>query len=82
MVAYERYITIVKPDEIVISGLPLRAGQRVRVTVEVEGTDRKAVGAELRALLKETQALPQARAVSEDEIAAQVAAARASTECS
>lgn len=78
MVAYERYVTIVKQDEVVISGLPLREGQRVRVTVVVEEGDQKSRGAEMRALFAQTQVLPQAKAVNEADIAAQVAAARAS----
>ena len=78
MVAYERYITIENPDEIVISGLPLRAGQRIRVTIVVDETGSTGRDDQLRTLLKETQAFPQARAVTEAEIAAQIAAARAS----
>jgi hypothetical protein len=78
MVAFERYITVVNPEEIVISGLPLHPGQRVRVTVVVDEAGAQERGKVLRELLKATQALPQARAVTEEEIAAQVAAVRAS----
>jgi antitoxin ParD1/3/4 len=78
MVAYERYITVAAPDQIVISGLPLRAGQRVRVTVVVDERDESERLKELRALLKQTQSLPAARTVTDEEIAAQVSAARAS----
>jgi hypothetical protein len=76
MVAYERYITVENPDQLVISGLPLTAGQRVRVTITVDDQGVRGRDDQLRALLKETQALPQARTVTEEEIAAQVAAAR------
>lgn len=78
MVAFDKYITVVTPEEIVISGLPLRPGQRVRVTVVIEETSEKERGEALRELLKETQNLPGARTMTEDEIAAEVAAARAS----
>jgi hypothetical protein len=76
MVAYERYITVENPDQIVISGIPVTRGQRLRVTITID--DRAAPGRdnELRSLLKTTQALPQAQAVTEEEIAAQIAAAR------
>jgi hypothetical protein len=77
MVAFDRYITVENPDQIVIGGLALKPGQRVRVTVVVEEGGERERSAELRALLKETQALPQAKTISEEEIAAQVAAARA-----
>jgi hypothetical protein len=78
MVAYERYITVDNPDQIVISGIPVMRGQRLRITITID--DRAAPGrdSELRSLLKTTQALPQAQAVTEKEIAAQITTARQS----
>ncbi len=50
----------------------------VLVEGETAGADRKAVADRLAALLKKTQALPVAQAITEDEIAAEIAAYRAS----
>ena len=77
MMAYRQYITIQDPKQLVLSGLPFRPGQRVEVVMIAEEEQPAARVQELRALFKTTQALPQARAISEDEIAAEIAAYRA-----
>ena len=78
MTAYRKYVKIKDPKNLVLTDLPFKRGQVVEVVVlaqdNVESEDR--VGA-LKALLKETQALPQSRAISEDEIAADIEAYRA-----
>ena len=78
MTAYKKYVKIKDPKSLVLTDLPFKQGQVVEVVVlaqdNVESEDR--VGA-LKALLKETQALPQSRAISEDEIAAEIEAYRA-----
>jgi hypothetical protein len=78
MMAYRRYVTIQDPKQLVLSGLPFRPGQRVEVVMIAEEEQPAARVQELRALFKTTQALPQARAISEDEIVAEIAAYRAS----
>lgn len=78
MTAYKKYVRIKDPNSLVLTDLPFKRGQVVEVVViaqdngESEGRVR-----DLQALLKETQALPQAQAISEDEIAAEIAAYRA-----
>jgi hypothetical protein len=74
MVAYERYITVENPDALVIPGLPLRKGQRVRVTVTLDESAPATDDAELRDLLQRTREL--APALTEEEIAAEIEAYR------
>ncbi len=76
MVAYERYITVENAGRLTISGLPLSAGQRVRVTITVDEQHPKGQDEDLRSLLRDTQAVPAAQRVTDDEIAAQITAAR------
>lgn len=76
MNAYKTYITITDPNQVVLTDLPFRPGQRVEVVILAD--DERANRVEkLKSLFAETQALPQARTVSEDEIAAEIAAYRA-----
>ena len=77
MMAYRQYVTVQDPRQIVLSDVPFRAGQRVEVVVIAEEEQPAVRVQELRALFKTTQALPQAQAISEDEIAAEIAAYRA-----
>ncbi len=77
MKAYKRYITIEDPKRVVLSDLPFQAGQRVEVVLIAEEDQPAKDLTALQALLKETQALPQAHAMSEEEIAAEIAAYRA-----
>lgn len=77
MTTYRKYITIEDPDRVVLSGLPFRAGQRVEVTLIAEDQQPLCYIQELETLFKTTQALPQAQAISEDEIATEIAAYRA-----
>lgn len=82
MVAHERHITVTENGKVTISGLPVRPGQRVRVTVAVEGQGeslaREQVASELRELFRSMQALPQVRPLSDEEIAREVAEHRRS----
>lgn len=76
MLAYKRYITVKDPDNLVLKKLPFRAGQRVEV-VMIADEEKKACVQELKKLLKKTQKLPKARAISEYEIAEEIKAYRA-----
>ena len=76
MKAYKKYLTIENPKNVVLSDLPFEAGQRVEIVVIAEDEQPRNNLTRLQALLKETQALPQARSMSEDEIVAEVAAYR------
>lgn len=77
MLAYKKYVTIKDPKNLVLKGLPFRAGQRVEV-VMIADEEQKARVQELRKLLKKTQRLPKAKAISENEIAEEIKAYRAS----
>ena len=72
---YKTRVTIQEPNRLVLTNLPFRPGQRVEVVVIDEGERAERLGA-LKALLAKTQALPQARTISEEEIAAEIAAYR------
>lgn len=76
MLAYKKYVTIKDPKNLVLKGLPFRAGQRVEV-VMIADEEQKARVQELRKLLKQTQRLPKAKAISENEIAEEIKAYRA-----
>ncbi|MEK6284819.1 MAG: hypothetical protein AABO57_03690 [Acidobacteriota bacterium] len=78
MTAYKKYVTIKDPKSLVLTDLPFKQGQVVEVVVIAQDNgelEERVRG--LQALLKETQALPQAKAISEDEIAAEIEAYRA-----
>ena len=77
MLAYKRVVTVKEAGSIVLKDLPLQQGQRVEVVVFADEEGQKERLRNLRALLKETQGLPQAKAISDDEIAEEVAAYRA-----
>ncbi len=78
MKAYKTYITIADPKQVVLSDLPFRIGQRVEVVLIADDEDQPAKTlATLQALLKDTQALPQVQAISEEAIAAEIASYRA-----
>ncbi len=76
MLAYRQYVTVQKSKQIVLSDVPFLPGQRVEVVVIAEDQPVNQVR-ELRELFKATQSLPQAQAISEAEIAAEIAAYRA-----
>lgn len=77
MLAYKRVVTVKEAGSIVLKDLPLQQGQRVEVVVFADEEEQKERLRNLRALLKVTQGLPQAKAISDDEIAEEVAAYRA-----
>ena len=77
MRAYKKYVTIDDPKKLVLFDLPFQPGQRVEVVLIAEDEGREKSVQELRTLLKKTQALPEARTVTDDMIAEEVAAYRA-----
>jgi len=76
MLAYKKNVTIKDKDSLTLTGLPFKPGQRVEVVIIAE-EDQDANLAEVQALLKQTQSLPQARIISEADIEAEIAAYRA-----
>ena len=77
MIAYRRYATVQKSKQIVLSDVPFQPGQQVEVVVLAEEGQSINLVRELREVLQATQELPQAQAIREDEIAAEIAAYRA-----
>ena len=77
MIACKRIVTVEDPERVVLSGLPFRRGQRVEIVMIAEDELNRPAAEELRQLLRETQQLPAAKAVSEDQIAEEIAVYRA-----
>ncbi len=77
MIAYRQSATVQKSKQIILSDVPFQPGQQVEVVVLAEEGQSGNLVRELREVLQVTQELPQAQAVSEDEIAAEIAAYRA-----
>ena len=76
MSAYRKYITIDDPRRVVLEDLPFRQGQRVEIVVLGRTVTEERLH-QLQALLRDTQALPQAKALTEEELAQEVEAYRA-----
>ena len=76
MRAYKKYLVVEDPHRVVLSDLPFEAGQRVEVVMLADEPQTAARLETLHTLLTSTQALPQARSLTEADIAAEVAAAR------
>ncbi|MFZ1042169.1 MAG: hypothetical protein WAN58_12765 [Anaerolineales bacterium] len=74
--------TISKDGKLSIKGLPFRPGAKVEVIVreearKVSASQRKELASEMQSVFKEIQSLPQARTITEAEIADEIAAYRA-----
>ena len=76
MKAYRTYFTVTDTKQVVLSDVPFQPGQVVEVLVLAQDDDRRLAAQRLDTLLKTTQALPQAQALTDDEIAAEIAAHR------
>ena len=77
LTAYRKKV-IVRPDgRIEIPEPILKPGTEAEVIVLVESETAEARVEEWKALFKETQALPQAQTITEEDIAAEIAAYRA-----
>ena len=76
MKAYRTYLTVTDPKQVIIPDVPFQAGQVVEVLLLVHDADQPAIAQRLDALLKITQALPQAQTISDEDIAAEIEAYR------
>ncbi len=76
MLAYRRYATVQKSNQILLTNLPFQPGQRVEVVVIADDEQQANRVRELHELFQVTQALPQVQAISEEDIAAEIAAYR------
>jgi hypothetical protein len=79
MKAIKRTVTIEDPRQLTLFNLPFSPGQRIEVLLLAEDETSYHI-AELKELFRTTQALPQARRITEAEITAEIAAYRASHE--
>ncbi|MHB1047198.1 MAG: hypothetical protein ACYC4P_14435 [Thermoanaerobaculia bacterium] len=77
MIAFKRTVTVEDPERLVLSGLPLRKGQRVEIFVLAEEALVSRPNLRLRALLKSTQQAVARRRVTEKQIADEIRALRA-----
>lgn len=78
MLAYRKYVTINDPAKIELTNLPFRKGQRVEVVMIADDDERATLVEKLRGLFQETQSIPEVQAISDDMIADEVEAYRAS----
>jgi hypothetical protein len=76
MKAYRTFLIIEDPKQVVLSNVPFGPGRQVEIVVRAADEDRTARVRELKDLLNATQSLPQAQALSEDEIWREVEAYR------
>lgn len=76
MKAYKKNIIIEDPNNVVLSGLPFRPGQRVEITISVEENSRAEMSQKFRNLFDKTQEIPGIQEITEAEIAAEIEAYR------
>ncbi|MDQ2996386.1 MAG: hypothetical protein M3R61_04935 [Chloroflexota bacterium] len=76
MKAYRTYFTVTDTKQVVLSDVPFPPGQVVEVLVLAQDADRALALHQVNGLLQRTQALPHVQALTDDEIAAEVAAYR------
>lgn len=76
MNTYRRRLVVQDPKQIVLSDVPFQTGQEVEVILR--STERSAIERknDLRALLKNTQSLPQIQTLTEEDILAEIEAYR------
>ncbi|EAZ88047.1 hypothetical protein [Crocosphaera chwakensis] len=80
MNAYKTYVTVTESQELVLSNLPFKPGQKVEVIVLAEEDKRAMLAEEMRKLFKETQAIPVIQDITEEEIQAEIDAYRRENE--
>lgn len=76
MKAYRTYITVTDPKKIVLNDVPFERGERVEALLLAREESDPGTVQELDSLLKASQGLPQIQTLSDDDIAAEVAAYR------
>jgi hypothetical protein len=80
MQAYRLYTTITDPQQITLTNLPFTAGQAVEILILSKDTASNEppanLGLQAQLLFRLTQALPQVQTITDEDIAAEVAAYR------
>lgn len=74
MQAYKTFLTIQNPNQVVLNNLPFRQGQQVEILVLAN--DEQSQIQQLQSLFAETQSLPSAKSLSEEEILDEIRAYR------
>jgi hypothetical protein len=78
MAAYETNRMIHNPARLVLTKLPFRPGQQVKIVIVPEPEENRAeLVRRWQALFAKTQSLPQAQTITDEDIAAEIAAYRA-----
>jgi len=72
MKAYKTFATVQEPNKLVLDDVPFAKGQRVEVLLLAPDQDKTDRVLWLKSLFKETQALPQIQAITEEDIAAEI----------
>lgn len=70
MKTYRTRITLADPKQLVLTNLPFQPGQDVEVLIRT--APKKASLKALRMLLKQTQSLPQAQTIAQEDIKAEI----------
>jgi flagellar biosynthesis/type III secretory pathway chaperone len=76
MTSYKTYLTVDESNQIIVSNLPFKPGQKVEVRIEVVDENKQPLVKELQNLFKEIQALPSSKNITEEEIVAEIEAYR------
>lgn len=76
MKAYRAYMTVTDARQVVLSDVPFQPGQIVEVLVLAQDAERALALRQLDTLLQRTQALPHVQELTDDDIAAEIAAYR------
>lgn len=76
MSAYKTFITIDDPSRVILSDLPFRKGQRVRVVMLTAEDEATIISQHFQDLFKATQALSDVEDITEVDILAEIAAHR------
>jgi flagellar biosynthesis/type III secretory pathway chaperone len=76
MTSYKTYLIVDESNQIIVSNLPFKPGQKVQVRIEVVDENKQPLVKELQNLFKEIQALPSSKNITEEEIVAEIEAYR------
>ncbi len=72
MTSYKTYLTVDESNQIIVSNLPFKPGQKVEVRIEVVDENKQPLVKKLQNLFKEIQALPSSKNITEEEIVAEI----------
>ena len=72
MKAHKMFAVVKDPGKLILDDVPFNKGERVEVLLLAPDIDEVDRAAQLKALFKETQGLPQMQDITEEEIAAEI----------